>query len=499
MYKPLKFKSYDPGLQRLPKSKKVSMPKTHTRGLVPQENSEQNEAVTERSENHEVNDAMFINPTLVDLSSDSCAALQLGDTCSAYNEASQVVYEHPHTSSSLALQSAQTACWQSAEVQSCFGVEECITVDSPRPSTNNSNHVTCPLFLPSPGEIRAGARTETHSPENLRDKDVSCHRWLQADQQPNNTNVKQQLAYDHDGVETTDERQTKRPKLASADEGSDSSHEDNTNWNDNGSGERAIMCYSKRGLDAATAQNVTLLSAPANIHSNACAFVPTCPSGQHSSRRREEATARQPRKAEASCSPLPPQQTKDLPGMQYMKHASQCTSCSTLRAALLEALSLLQHFVSKDVPSTGCEPEYDVSNSGYGLETRSSASTISCGDALNINTPSGEDGERSTIQVKVSNLSGQHRLLSQLEEHRLQAWRRENKSETWIASKLNNSKTGSGQVKRHVRQSSRRKRNDRRGRHCGTCGEVGHNARTCQETVETSSEDSEPQSDGRRD
>ena len=67
---------------------------------------------------------MFINPTLVDLSSDSCAALQLGDTCSAYNEANQVVYEHPHTSNSLALQSAQTACWQSAEVQSCFGVEE---------------------------------------------------------------------------------------------------------------------------------------------------------------------------------------------------------------------------------------------------------------------------------------------------------------------------------------------------------------------------------------
>lgn len=442
---------------------------------------------------------MFINPTLVDLSSDSCAALQLGDTCSAYNEANKVVYEHPHTSSSLALQSAQTACWQSAEVQSCSGVEECITVDSLRPSSNNSNHVTCPLFLPSPGETRAGARTETHSPENLRDKDVSCHRWLQADQQPNNTNVKQQLAYDHYGVETTDERQTKRPKLASADEGSDSSHEDNTNWNDNGSGERAIMSYSKRGLDAATAQNVALLSAPANIHSNACAFAPTCPSGQCSSRRREEATARQPRNAEASCSPLAaPQQTNYLPGMQYMRHASQCKSCSTLRAALLEALSLLQHFVGKDVPSTGCEPEYDVSNSGYGLKNRSRANTISCGDALNINTPSSEDGERSTIQVKVTNLPGQHRLLSQLEEHRLRAWRRENKSETWIASKLNNSKTGSGQVKRHVRQSSGRKRNDRKGRRCGTCGEVGHNARTCQETVETSSEDSEPQSDGRR-
>ncbi|KAH0593430.1 hypothetical protein MHUMG1_08887 [Metarhizium humberi] len=319
MHKPLKFKSYDPGLQRLPKSKKVSIPKTYSRGVVPQENPEQNEARTERSENYEVNDTMFINPTLVDLSGDSCAALQLGDTCSAYNEANQVVYEHPHTSNSLALQSAQTACSQSAEVQSCFGVEECITVDTPRPSTYNSNHVTCPLFLPSPGETRAGARTETHSPENLRDKDVSCHRWLQADQQPNNTNVKQQLAYDHYGVETTDERQTKRPKLASADEGSDSSHEDNSNWNENGSGERAIMCYSKRGLDAATAQNVALLSAPANIHSNACAFAPT-PSGQCSSRRREEATARQPRNAEASCSPLAaPQQTNYLPGMHPLR------------------------------------------------------------------------------------------------------------------------------------------------------------------------------------
>lgn len=234
-----------------------------------------------------------------------------------------------------------------------------------------------------------------------------------------------------------------------------------------------------------------LLSAPANIHSNACAFVPTCSSGQCSSRGREEATTRQPRKAEASCSPLAaPQQTNYLSGMQYMRQASQCKSCSTLRAALLEALSLLQHFLGKDVPSTGCEPEYDVSNSGYGLENRSRASTISCGDALNIKTPSSKDGERSTIQV--TNLSGQHRLLSQLEERRLRAWRRENKSETWISSKLHNSKTGSGQVERRVRQSSRRKRNDRKGRHCGTCGEVGHNARTCQKTVETSSEDSEP-------
>ncbi|KAK9437115.1 myb-like DNA-binding domain-containing protein [Metarhizium brunneum] len=171
MHKPLKFKSYDPSLQRLPKSKKVSIPKTYSKGFVPQENLEQNEAVTERSEDHEVNDTMFINPTLVDLSSDSCAALQLEDTCSAYNEANQAVYEHPYTSNSLALQSAQTAYSQSAEVQSCFGVEECITVDLPRPSTYNSNHVTCPLFLPSPGETRAGARAETHSPENLRDKD----------------------------------------------------------------------------------------------------------------------------------------------------------------------------------------------------------------------------------------------------------------------------------------------------------------------------------------
>ena len=177
----------------------------------------------------------------------------------------------------------------------------------------------------------------------------------------------------------------------------------------------------------------------------------------------------------------------------------QIMQITTLRAALLEALSLLQHFSGKDVPSTGCEPEYEVSKSGYGLENRSRASTISCGDALNINNPSSKDGKRSTIQVKVTNLSGQHRLLSQLEERRLRAWRRENKSETWIASKLNNSKTASGQVERHVRQSSWRKRNERKGRHCRTCGEVGHNARTCQETVETSSEDSEPHSDGRRD
>ncbi|KAF5128418.1 hypothetical protein E5D57_009357 [Metarhizium anisopliae] len=52
MHKPLKFKSYDPGLQRLPKSKKVSIPKTYSRGVVPQENPEQNEARTERSEDY---------------------------------------------------------------------------------------------------------------------------------------------------------------------------------------------------------------------------------------------------------------------------------------------------------------------------------------------------------------------------------------------------------------------------------------------------------------
>ncbi|QLI71049.1 uncharacterized protein G6M90_00g068300 [Metarhizium brunneum] len=50
MHKPLKFKSYDPSLQRLPKSKKVSIPKTYSKGLVPQETLEQNEAVTEGSE-----------------------------------------------------------------------------------------------------------------------------------------------------------------------------------------------------------------------------------------------------------------------------------------------------------------------------------------------------------------------------------------------------------------------------------------------------------------
>ncbi|KAF5136242.1 hypothetical protein E5D57_000002 [Metarhizium anisopliae] len=52
MHKPLKFKSYNPSLQRLPKSKKASIPQTYSRGSVPQENSEQNEAVTERSENY---------------------------------------------------------------------------------------------------------------------------------------------------------------------------------------------------------------------------------------------------------------------------------------------------------------------------------------------------------------------------------------------------------------------------------------------------------------
>ncbi|OAQ58142.1 myb-like DNA-binding domain-containing protein [Pochonia chlamydosporia 170] len=460
MNKPLKFKSYNPSLQRLQKKKKVFMPKTHSRGLVSHENPGQCEAVTETSsENHDLIDTMFINPTLVNWSNDSCVAPQLENSCSPFNEDSRVVHEHPQTSISLAVQSAPTGCWQPAEVQSLPGPEEDAAVDSRWSSWNNNNHFICPLSPPSPDRPTTRARTETPSPDSPCGGHVSVSCWLQADQQPNNIKSNLQLEHDHDVVETTNEQQRKRPKLTLPDESSHSPHgtteDNNSNLDDNDSGESAAIPYSMRGLDAATAHNESLLSPHASIQLDAPAFVPTCPSGQCSSHRREEAIPRQSNKAEASCSACAaPQETNYLPRMQYMRQASKCKSCSTLRVALLESLSLLQHLLDEDVPSTGCEPVGDISNSSYGLGNGFRVDTSSCGETLDTYTPSDEGDERSAVQVEVTNLSGQQRQLSQLEERRLRAWRRENKSESWIASKLKNSKSARFDVRRANTQMS---------------------------------------------
>jgi hypothetical protein len=46
------------------------------------------------------------------------------------------------------------------------------------------------------------------------------------------------------------------------------------------------------------------------------------------------------------------------------------------------------------------------------------------------------------------------------------------------------------QVQQETRaQGGRKKRDETRQRRCGTCGKTGHNARTCQEVVETSEEE----------
>lgn len=407
-----------------------------------------------------------MDPTLVDWSSDPYAALQVEVGYPAYAEDNQDIHESSHTSTSNALQSNPSACWQSFKVQPFSVVEESVTVDSAASSTNNSNHVVKPVFSPSSGGNHTSAGTEKLSRERSRDRELSFHRWQQSGQQPNNTKSKLQLADGHGGPgtfdATFDEREAKRPKLTPSNEDSGWPHDiedlNNSNCNDNGSGESPGFPHSKRDFDAATSYNECLISPPASIYSNAVAVSSTYPLGQCRSHRGEEATSNEPHEADESSPSCAILQTKyPLPGVQYMRQASQCNSCSTFRAALLEALSLLQRLLDEDVPSTGCEPADGASNLSYSLNNRSSDGIVGCGERSNRDSCCIEDDEISTIQVEGANPCGQHRKLTQLEERRLRAWRRENKSESWIAAKLNNTKSaGSNFGRRRTQKSSTR-------------------------------------------
>ncbi|KJK74201.1 hypothetical protein H634G_10574 [Metarhizium anisopliae BRIP 53293] len=143
-------------------------------------------------------------------------------------------------------------------------------------------------------------------------------------------------------------------------------------------------------------------------------------------------------------------------GGQETDQSGQCNSCAIFRTALFEALSLLHYPSHTAVSNTPrhAQPRSNVSKRRYGLRKRPTSLENGCEDSDDnpvgnmdkhcngsddggILSDKNEDDDSLSDTDKSRNVSVKRRRWSDLEERRLRAWKRENKSESWIASKLN--------------------------------------------------------------
>ncbi|KJZ70782.1 hypothetical protein HIM_09832 [Hirsutella minnesotensis 3608] len=206
------------------------------------------------------------------------------------------------------------------------------------------------------------------------------------------------------------------------------------------------------------------------IRSDAAAFSAES-SKQHVSHPSYYTMAAQPRTSGTMWSPLvelPP--AVPFGEAQDMEQTGQCKSCVIFRAALFESLSLLHRPLTGGVSRKARRDQREtkilkhhhnlrrrsmVPNSSY--EDNSDTESPSCTDQDRLqvieDSNRGDDDASDSLSVKLGTRGrlAKRRRWSALEERRLTAWKRESKSESWIASKLNRTESA---VKQQWRKMS---------------------------------------------
>ena len=339
----------------------------------------------------------------------------------------------------------------------------------------------------------AAANVESPTPENLPHDDTGFQRWLEAGQQqdtaPISKRTRRLLRDGQDGSGTDDQREAKRPRLPSTAErgtllrqpgvgniaspvenavdAQDEPHRrssachindsNDSNCADNRLAMHAHARYPTRSFHSGTAQCGGPISPPASIRSDVAVFSSGQSSKQSASHLYGDTMKSHPPRPGAWWSPravLPP--VVPFSGAQETGQAGPCKSCTIFRAALFEALSLLQSPLAEDISSNEWhdQPVSNALKRRYSLRRRftvpesgcketSNEYSLSCmdehcsqGDDDGISASDSDDDSLS-VEGGSKNVCVKRRRWSPLEERRLRAWKRENKSESWIASKLN--------------------------------------------------------------
>ncbi|KJZ69875.1 hypothetical protein HIM_10730 [Hirsutella minnesotensis 3608] len=390
------------------------------------------------------------------------------------------------------------------------GAETGVSMQSPdllQPSTDERRSRRDSTISLSAPTASAPALASAESPflDSLLDDDACFQRWLDGGQQqsgaPISKRTKQVLHDSQVGNGTDDQRDRKRQSLLSTaehgmyqpsicDVASTVAHDPvdahdrcrrllpvrrmNSNYSNS--------CDDDRPAAKALTHDPTQCShlamtdrgdpngPPVGIRSDAAAFSAES-SKQHVSHPYYYTMAGQPRTAGTMSSPLvelPPE--VPFGEAQQMEQTGQCKSCVIFRASLFEALSLLHRPLTGGVSRKARRDQRETKipkhhhnlrrrsmapNSGY--EDNSDTESPSCTDEdrLQVDEDShrGDDGASDSLSVKLGTRRrlAKRRRWSALEERRLTAWKRESKSESWIASKLNRTESA---VKQQWRKMS---------------------------------------------
>ncbi|OAQ60947.1 hypothetical protein VFPPC_01985 [Pochonia chlamydosporia 170] len=302
---------------------------------------------------------------------------------------------------------------------------------------------------------------DTGSPslESLFDDDMGFQRWLDADQQQDSAPSSKRLnrPLDDSGYDNSseDQREAKRPKLSSSTERDTLLREPE-------------VCGSalEPGDNTATAHDTScrLLPTPhnegnpitpsASSRSGAAGCFPRRPAVNFGTRG-DVMTSQSHIDALWPSPPIGLPAAVRFRGGQEIDQSGQCNSCAIFRAALFEALSLLHHPSHTAVSTTPqhAQPRSKISKRRYSLRKRPTPLENGCKDSDDhsvgymdkhcngsddggILSDENEDDDSLSDMDKSGNMSVKRRRWSDLEERRLRAWKMENKSESWIASKL---------------------------------------------------------------
>ena len=303
---------------------------------------------------------------------------------------------------------------------------------------------------------------DTGSPslESLFDDETGFQRWLDAEQEEDSTPSCKRLnrPLDDSGYDSSseDQREAKRPKLSSTAECGTLLREPGVCESSLAPADDTVTAHdaSRRLLPIRHIEG-NPISPSASTRSGAAACFPRRPAVKFATRG-DVMTSQSHIDTLWQAPPMGLPAAVRFRGGQETDQSGQCNSCAIFRAALFEALSLLHHSSHTAVSNTPrhAQPRSNVSKRRYGVRKRPTPLENGCEDSDDnpvgnmdkhcnwsddggILSDKNEDDDSLSGTDKSRNVSVKRRRWSDLEERRLRAWKRENKPESWIASKLN--------------------------------------------------------------
>ncbi|EFY94049.1 Myb domain protein [Metarhizium robertsii] len=298
--------------------------------------------------------------------------------------------------------------------------------------------------------------TGSQSLESLFNDETGFQRWLDAEQRQDSAPSSKRLnrPLDDSGYDSSseDQREAKRPKLSSTAECGTLLREPDVCESALAPDDTVTAHHASRRLLPTRHIEGNPISPSAGTRSGAAACLPSRTAVKFATR--GDVTTSQ-----SHIDSLRPPPPMALPagfrGGQEIDQSGQCNLCAIFRAALFETLSLLHHPSHTAVSNTQrhAQPRSIVSKRRYSLRKRPTPLENGCEDSDDnpvsymdkhcngsddggIVSDENEDDDSLSDTDKSRNVSVKRRRWSDLEESRLRAGKRENKSESWIASKL---------------------------------------------------------------